>query len=61
MLDYLQPGHLICLDIETAPGYETFNLVPDELKDLYLRKSERLKSADETPEEQYFNHARPLH
>lgn len=57
MLDYLQPGHLLCLDIETAPGYETFNLVPDELKDLYLLKSERLKSAGETPEEQYFNHA----
>lgn len=57
MLDHLQPGHLLCLDIETVPGEASFHLLPDELKELYLRKSERLKSAGETMEEQYFQHA----
>ena len=57
MLNHLQFEHLICLDIETVPGAPDFNLVPEALKELYLKKSERLKAEGETPEEQYFNHA----
>ncbi|MEO6168452.1 MAG: 3'-5' exonuclease [Chitinophagales bacterium] len=57
MLNHLQFENLICLDIETVPGAPDFNLVPEALKELYLKKSERLKAADETPEQQYFNHA----
>ncbi|MGB3075000.1 MAG: 3'-5' exonuclease [Chitinophagales bacterium] len=57
MLNNLHFEQLICLDIETAPGYSNFDQLPEALKELYLKKSERLKSEGETPEEQYFNHA----
>lgn len=57
MLDHLHFEQLICLDIETVPGVSDFSVMPEELKELYLKKSERLKAQDETPEEQYFNHA----
>ena len=57
MLQHLSLEHLICIDIETAPGVPDFSLLPDDLKDLYLKKSERLRAETETQEEQYFNHA----
>lgn len=57
MLNHFSLDHLICIDIETAPGLPAFSLLADDLKDLYLKKSERLKAEGETPEDQYFNHA----
>lgn len=57
MLNHLHFEQLICLDIETVPGEPDFDFVREDLKTLYLQKSERLKSADETPQQQYFNHA----
>ena len=57
MLDHINPENLICIDIETVPCYPQFNDCPDDLKELYLKKSERLKQEHENDEEQYFNHA----
>ncbi|HYV90937.1 MAG TPA: hypothetical protein VE978_04105 [Chitinophagales bacterium] len=57
MLDHIQPENLICIDIETVPAFADFVSLPDELKELYLKKSERLKLENENNEEQYFNHA----
>jgi len=57
MLDHIHPENLICIDIETVPAYPDFVSLPNELKELYLKKSERLKQENENEEEQYFNHA----
>jgi len=57
MLDHIHPENLICIDIETVPGFSEFKECPDDLKELYLKKSERLKQENENEEEQYFNHA----
>src|SRR6476660_3085178 len=57
MLGHINPENLICIDIETVPAYPDFVSLPDELKELYLQKSERLKQENENEEEQYFNHA----
>lgn len=57
MLDHLRLDNLICIDIETVPAFSEFSSVPEGLKELYLKKSERLKAENENEEEQYFNHA----
>lgn len=57
MLDHINPENLICIDIETVPAYPDFVSLPDELKELYLKKSARLKEENENDEEQYFKHA----
>jgi len=57
MLDQLHLENLICIDIETVPAWPDFATMPEELKELYLKKSIRLKQEGETEEEQYFNHA----
>lgn len=57
MLDHLHFENLICIDIETVPGAPDFASVPEVLKDLYLKKAERLKAEGESEEQQYFNHA----
>ena len=57
MLNHLHLDQLICLDIETVPGVSGFLLLPEALKELYIKKSERLKEEGETQEEQFFNHA----
>ena len=57
MLDHINPENLICIDIETVPCFSEFKECPDDLKELYLKKSERLKQENENDEEQYFNHA----
>jgi uncharacterized protein YprB with RNaseH-like and TPR domain len=57
MLGHINPENLICIDIETVPAHPDFGSLPDELKELYLKKSERLKHENENEEEQYFNHA----
>ncbi|MBA3647425.1 MAG: ribonuclease H-like domain-containing protein [Chitinophagales bacterium] len=57
MLDNIHLNNLICIDIETVPGYPDFESVPLELKELYLNKSARLKAENESKEDQYFNHA----
>ncbi len=57
MLDDIRLEHLICIDIETVPEHASFSDVPDALKPLYLSKVARLKSANESEEEQYSNHA----
>ena len=57
MLDHIHLENLLFIDVETVPGYPDFASVPDSLKELYLKKSERLKQEKETIEEQYFNHA----
>jgi len=57
MLDHIHLENLICLDIETVPGFGDFSQVPDALKELYLKKSERLKKEGEDDDDQYFNHA----
>lgn len=57
MLENVKPEYLICMDIETVPEYESISALDDELKWLYLQKSERLHEAEESEEEKYFNHA----
>ena len=57
MLDQLHLENLICIDIETVPSWPDYTTMPDELKELYLKKSTRLKQEGETEEEQFFNHA----
>jgi DNA polymerase elongation subunit (family B) len=57
MLDHLNFQNIICIDIETVPAWPNFESVPEDLKELYLKKSERLKTPDESVDEQYFNHA----
>ena len=57
MLDHLKLENLLCIDIETVPCFPEFTLVPESLKELYLKKSERLKQEGETEQDQYFNHA----
>jgi hypothetical protein len=57
MLDHLHLENLICIDIETVPGFDELTQLPEQLKELYLKKSERLKKEGESDEEQYFNHA----
>lgn len=57
MLDQLHLENLICIDIETVPAWPDYTTMPDELKELYLKKSTRLKQEGETEEEQFFNHA----
>ena len=57
MLDHIHLENLICIDIESVPAYPEFNTVPEGFRELYLKKSERLKAEHENEEEQYFNHA----
>ena len=57
MIDQIHLENLLCIDIETVPGYRAFASVPEPLKELYLKKSERLKQEGETEEDQYFNHS----
>ncbi len=57
MLDHINPEKIICLDIETVPAFADFTDLPEILKELYLKKSERLKQERESEGEQYFNHA----
>jgi hypothetical protein len=57
MPDNLHPENILCIDIETVPAWENFSAMPAELKELYLKKSQRLKKEGESEEEQYFNHA----
>ena len=51
MLDNINPENLVCIDIETVPCFPQFNDCPDDLKELYLKKSERLKLENENNEE----------
>ena len=39
MLDDLKLDNILFLDIETAPQYERFDLVPDQFKELWDKKS----------------------
>ncbi len=57
MLDHLHLENLICIDIETVPEHESISFLHNDLKELYLKKSQRLKEETETEEDQYFNHA----
>lgn len=57
MLDHIRLENLICIDIETVPAQPGLPSLPEDLKELYLKKSQRLKAEHETEEEQYFNHA----
>ncbi len=57
MLDHIRLDNLICIDIETVPAFPGLAALPDELKELYLKKSQRLKLENENEEDQYFNHA----
>jgi len=57
MLNHLNLEHLIVIDIETVPGNPEFLSVSPILRELYLKKSERLKAEGENEDDQYFNHA----
>lgn len=57
MLDYLAPEELLFLDIETVPEYDAFSRLPEALQPLFLKKTERLRLADDTDEAHYFNTA----
>jgi uncharacterized protein YprB with RNaseH-like and TPR domain len=57
VLNNVQLENLICIDIETVPGHESFDKLDADMKEMYLQKSMRLKEENETEAEQYFNHA----
>ena len=57
MLDHIQLENLICIDIETAPEFSSFENVPEKFRELYLLKAARLREENETDDEHYFNHA----
>jgi hypothetical protein len=43
MLNHLHLDQLICLDIETVPGVSGFLLLPEALKELYIKNQNALK------------------
>jgi uncharacterized protein YprB with RNaseH-like and TPR domain len=53
MLDQLKIGNILFLDIETVPAYDSYDLVPDNLRNLWDKKALYLKRENETPEELY--------
>src|SRR5580698_9912469 len=57
MLQTVQLEKIICIDIETVPAFSSLSEVPDVLKMLWLKKAERLREADQSDEDHYFNHA----
>ncbi len=57
MLDTIKPESLLYIDIETVPCFSSITELDDEMRSLYLKKSERLHVVGETEDEKYFNHA----
>jgi hypothetical protein len=53
MLDKLNPYNILFLDIETVPQYKDYSELPERLKYLWEKKSERIRSEEETAEGVY--------
>lgn len=57
MLKSVQLEKIICIDIETVPQFSSLIELPDVLKMLWTKKSERLREATQSDDEHYFHHA----
>ncbi len=57
MLKNIKLENLVVIDIETVPMEPSVSLLSPELRKLYMEKSKRLVSEEETEEEKFFNHA----
>ena len=56
MLEHLDTGNILFLDIETVPMTTDYNTLPDNFKKLWDRKAkETLKEKEETTPEQSFS------
>ncbi|MBN2614014.1 MAG: ribonuclease H-like domain-containing protein [Bacteroidales bacterium] len=53
MLQNISPENLLFLDIETVPGYPSYDKVPENLRKLWDKKATYLKKDDQTAEEFY--------
>lgn len=54
MLDRVNLDHLLFLDIETVPGFQSYDMLPDRFKALWDKKSGVLdRTGEKTPEEMY--------
>ena len=57
MLPHIQPENLICIDIETVPEVESFDELSEELQEMFLAKTKRLREENAEDETHYFNSA----
>ncbi len=53
MLEHLNLSHILFLDIETVPQYASYNIMPQNLKALWDKKSVYQRKNEETAEEFY--------
>lgn len=53
MIEKINLNHILFLDIETVPEEEHFNLLDDEMKDLWEHKTQYKRKDDFSPEEFY--------
>lgn len=53
MIEKIKLEHILFLDIETVPEYESFDLLDDETRELYSLKTQYQRKDDFTPEEFY--------
>ncbi len=54
MLEGLDLSRVVCLDIETVPGFESFAELDSVMQEYWTRKAERMKIPESTAEELYF-------
>ncbi len=57
MLQHINIHHLIFIDIETVPGYASFDELSPAMKELWAVKHATLKAGDESYSEGYLNRA----
>ena len=53
MLEKLMPEHVLFIDIETVPNFEDFNLLPDNIKKLWIKKAQQIAREGESAEQLY--------
>jgi DNA polymerase elongation subunit (family B) len=53
MLDSLNLKQLLCIDIETVPQFQKFELLPENLKKHWEKKSSFFRDTEQTPAETY--------
>lgn len=53
MLDHIKIENILFLDIETVPQYENFNLVPDNFKEFWDKKSSYFRNEDQSASDVY--------
>ena len=53
MLDHIKVENILFLDIETVPQYENFDLVPDNFKEFWDKKSSYFRNEDQSASDVY--------